>query len=217
MGPISGQINFGGGSIQNPLAAYQTALQTSRQQYQNVMAGYQNVMQAQQDRANQISQGYGQLSKDVLGQIDLTEAPQRQAIAEQYARAQGDTMQSATDRGLGNLTVADSLQRGVMADRTKADISLTGELAGKRASALGDIGLAGLGYQGQSLRDTTGIAQSQLGFMGGYQAPDPLNYSTAYQHFLQGPQERNLSGPGILSGRYLVNPQSMSRLYLGNG
>ena len=217
MGPISGQINFGGGSIQNPLAAYQTALQTSRQQYQNVMAGYQNVMQAQQDRANQIAQGYGQLSKDVLGQIDLTEAPQRLALKEKYDQMRDQTIDDSTSRGLGNLSIRDSLLGGVERRRGLESDDLTAKLAKERANAIGEYGSMSLGYQGQALRDTTGIAQSQLGFMGGYQAPDPLNYSTAYQHFLQGPQERNLSGPGILSGRYLVNPQSMSRLYLGNG
>ncbi len=96
-------------------------------------------------------QGYQQLLQQVLGSIAGVGRSQGQAIEDTYAKEVGASKQDLMSRGLGNTTVIDSEKRGLLLDKSKAQIALQNQLAQLTA-----------GYEGQ-------IGSSQLQFQQGYE------------------------------------------------
>lgn len=133
------------------------------------LAAQQNAQQ-QQAAQDQLMARYGQMNQQVQAGIKGVGAAQSREIADAYARAQGDTTQSAASRGLGNTTVLDSLQRGNLADKQKADVALSSQLAQLSAGYTSQFGMAGL--QAQQQFDTRNqqfgqqqqLAQQQYGY-----------------------------------------------------
>jgi hypothetical protein len=135
---IGGNLDFGSVPGLNDYAgSYANALRLNQSNYANIIAGYQGLTSA------------------VLGDISGIGASQSQAINDAYAQASGKSAQQMISAGLGNSTVQQSVQRGNLLDRSKAQIALANQLAQLTA-----------GYQSQ-------LGQSQLGFMNSVNAPYP--------------------------------------------
>lgn len=182
--PIQGNLPFGGGGstlfqggVGNLGAsygnAYKSALDMNKANYGNVLKGYQDTAAAQDSAQNQIAQGYAGLDNRVMSGIDTIGGARRQEIADQYQAAQGAATQSLTNRGLGNSTVVDSVNRGLQYDRQKSETQLSDDLAGMRAGYQSNIGLANLGYLNQANQQRTDLGQNQLGWMNSVNAPYP--------------------------------------------
>ncbi len=118
-------------------------------------SAYQNALNINQQNYNNIMKGYQGLTSSVLGNIRGIGEAQAQAIEDVYAQQSGGAAQSLISRGLGNTTVANSVQRGLVLDREKAKTGLANQLAQLYA-----------GYQSQ-------LGLSQLGFMNSVSAPYP--------------------------------------------
>ena len=177
---IGGALPFEGPpSAENYMEQYQTALSQNQANYSNILSGYQSSQQAQQAMQQGIQQGYSTLSKNVLGTIKGIDQSQRQAIADAYAQQSGSAAQSLIDRGLGNTTVANAVQRGLSFDKAKADIALSNQMAQLTAGYQSSLGLAGLNYANQANMQNTGLRSQQLGYMAGLREPYPNNLGYA--------------------------------------
>lgn len=133
---IGGPINFG-----SPASGYQSA--------------YANALSINQQNYNNILAGYTGLTNSVLSNLQGQGAAEQQQITDQYAQSQGAANQSLISKGLGNTTVASSVNRGIQADKAKAQVQLAGQVSGQYA-------------QYQSM-----LGQAQLGFMNSVSAPYP--------------------------------------------
>lgn len=152
----------GAGDIYNQALAHTTGL------YNQVQAGY-NALAAQQ-RADQskVTQGYNRLMGSVMGKLEGADAAERQRVADQYTALSGQQAQQMTDRGLGNTTVANAVQRGVSLDQAKAGVEVGSRFAQLRAQHESQIGLQGLGWQGQAIGQNLALGTSQLGTAAGF-------------------------------------------------
>lgn len=167
--PASAYANLGS-NYQN---AYNSALSLNQQNYNNILGGYQQTMQNQNVAQQGVTQGYGDLGNKVQGLIAGTDASQLQANRDLYTANMGNMQQSATSRGLGNTTVTDALARGINLDYSKANTNTENQFAQLQAGYASNIGLAGLGYQGQAVRDNTQLAGNQLNWMNSVNSPYP--------------------------------------------
>lgn len=145
---------------------YQSMITSANDQYQQTISGYQTALSGMQSQQQAISQGYNTLQASVLGKIEGTDAAQRQAIRDEYAMQSGKMQQSMINRGLGNTTVQGAMQRGLTLDESKAETDLSNKFAQTAAQYQSQLGLAGLGYRGNALKDQQALQQAQLGYMG---------------------------------------------------
>lgn len=160
-------IQGGYGSLQNGITT-------------NLGTQLNNAGASQAQGQNNIQQGYGQLAGNVQGTIQGITASQQQAINDAYTQQSGSASQSLINRGLGNTTIQGTMQRGLQLDQQKASIALANQQAQLSAGYQSQLGLAGLGYAGQSVQANTQQSNlsaeqqaaygSQLGLAGlGYQ------------------------------------------------
>lgn len=165
---IGGTLPWGAGgtpNLSNPAAAYQTAynqaLQMNKAMYDNIMAGYQKS-------SRQLKRG----QKQAMRQVNKVGAAEQQDITDNYNAAVGDAAQTLINRGLGNTTVQQSVNRGIEADRSKAGIRLAGEMARMR----GD-------YRDRFNQQRTALQGQQLQFMNSMTAayPDFGSYASLIQ------------------------------------
>lgn len=169
---IAGNLPFSGGG-KDYASAYQSALQMNSTNYNNILSGFQQTAAQNQAAQQGVQAGYGQLSNDVLGGIQNMDASQRQAINDQYAQQRGRTSQQLINRGLGNSTVQQSVDRGLVLDREKANVALTGQTQGINAQYRSQLGLAGLDYAGRAASQNTAQANQQLQWMNSVNAAYP--------------------------------------------
>lgn len=138
---IAGKLSFGsaGSTYQS---AYANALRLNSTNYSNILKGYQG------------------LTSSVLGNIKGMGESAQQDITDQYAMLGGQQAQQLVSRGLGNTTVAQSVQRGLGYDQAKARTGASNQFANTYA-----------GYQ-------SNLGQSQLNWMNSVNAPypNPQNY-----------------------------------------
>src|SRR5258705_223034 len=134
--PIQGPMSFTPGG--NPFAGAQGGLAGIAQQYGQ---SYNAALGQNKDLYQNILQGYQQLGGDVLGTIANVGQAKSQDIADAYTAASGATKQGLISRGLGNTTVQDTLQRGNLLDKQKADIALADSQAQLRAGYQSQLGL----------------------------------------------------------------------------
>lgn len=153
--------------------AYNAALGLNSANYQNILAGYQQTAGNLNAATQQIVGGYNDLQTGVLNDLSNAGATQRQAINDNYAREQGAAMQQLINRGLGNTTIQQGVQRGLIFDREKANVSLAEQIANLKASYRSNLGLAGLSYQNQAAMQNAAQANQQLQWMNSVQAPYP--------------------------------------------
>lgn len=199
--PISGSLDFGGVPAADDYAsAYSNALNLNKQNYSNILAGYQSTAAAQQQAAAGILAGYGTLSAGIQNQIRGTDASQRQALTDQYVAESGKQSQGLINRGLGNTTVANSVQRGLSLDHAKANIQLSNQMAQLMANYQVSIGQAGLNYANQANQQRTALSQDQLRFMNSVNSPYPD--ARRYQELAQqkGAVRAGLGGAGAGGG-----------------
>ncbi len=84
-----------------------------------------------------------------------------------------------------------------MYDKAKADVDLTNRTQALNAQYNSQLGLAGLGYQGQALQERTGFANQTLQFLNSINAPYPDIGSYAALATARG---RSGAGGGVGSG-----------------
>ena len=82
------------------------------------------MLRDQQAAQQKVQGGDGDLKNNVMTHLQGVEDAQRQSIADDYQRGQGQIQQQMATRGLGNTTIAGGLGRGLLADKTRADTAL---------------------------------------------------------------------------------------------
>jgi hypothetical protein len=171
--PFAGAAGGIGGIANEYGKSYTAALGQNQQMYQNILGGYQQLGQGVQETIG----GIGQAAS--------------QNIADTYAQQSGALRQGLTTRGLGNTTVNDSMQAGLLRDKSRADIALADQLAQLRA-----------GYQSQ-------LGLGQLGWMNSVSAqyPDTNQYQSIYrdqglanQHAAEQRMLQRYGGPQTIGG-----------------
>ena len=146
---------------------YQDYLGQHSKIYNGITGGYADTLGRIGQQANNIQQGYGQLNQQVQGTIQGIDASQRQAINDAYAQQRGATHQGLISSGLGNTTVTASADRGLLADKTKADIALSNQMAQLQAGYQGQFGSAGLAAQSQLMGQQGSLGGQYMGTIGG--------------------------------------------------
>src|SRR6185436_14194491 len=169
---IGGNLPFSGGG-KDYASAYNAALQMNSTNYNNILAGFQQTAAQNQQVQQGIQAGYNRLEGDVLGGIQGIDLAQRQAISDQYARDRGKASQQLINRGLGNSTVQSAIDRGLIYDREKANVALTGQTQGINAQYRSQLGLAGLDYASRAAAANTAQANQQLQWMNSVNAAYP--------------------------------------------
>jgi hypothetical protein len=173
-GQMAGNANFFSGDIATNYAnAYKSALSLNQQNYNNILKGYQKTAAFQQQQQQAVVAGYGALKSEVLGKLEGTYKSGLSKVNDYYTAQQGQATQSLVNRGLGNSTITSSVARGLSADRTKAGLDVAEKYANSYANYGTQIGLAGLNYQGNAVKDNTSLSMDQLHWMNTVQAPYP--------------------------------------------
>jgi hypothetical protein len=111
---------------------YEAARKSNLERYQNILAGYTNRATQYQNQWTNLNTQYGERKDRIMGYLDGLGGTSRQAIADRYAQEQGRAQQSLRSRGLGNTTVGDSVSRGLLYDRNKAEMALDESLTLQR-------------------------------------------------------------------------------------
>lgn len=198
---IGGALNFG--TVPAPTdysSAYNNALNLNKQNYSNILSGYQQTAANQQTGQQSVLAGYGNLGNTIQNTIQGVDQSQRQAITDQYAMAAGKASQGLISRGLGNTTVANSVQAGLLSDKSKANIALSNQMAQLQAGYQSQIGMAGLGYAGQSVGANTQQANRQLDWMNSINSPYPNAQQYAMLAQQKGAVSAGLGGAGAFGG-----------------
>lgn len=184
--------------------AYNSSLGMNESMYNNIMKGYQQAIQSQTTAQQAISAGYTNLYNSVLGNVEQQYAGQDTQLKNQAAQNLASSSQQLVDRGLGNTTIQTSVNQGVNNQLAQQQQLLTGQKAGQLAQTQSQLGLAGLSAQQSGLRDTTGLALSQLGFMNSMEAAYPNGdmYAKLAQQAGQNKAMRNnpMGGAGGFGG-----------------
>lgn len=233
---IGGSLPFGGGgaglfsgfggSAQQSMAnlgsnyqsAYNSALDMNRTNYGNILSGYQQTLGQNADARAAVGSGYDSLLQDVLGGIGSMGQSRQRDINTNYTARSGQAAQQLIDRGLGNSTVQQSVQRGIGYDQARASNDLAEQIATTQAGFRSSIGQAGLNYRGQAIQQNDADAQAQLQWMNSVNAqyPDAGMYSQLAQQFgaaNQQEQDRNR----ILAGAGSHGPPSAAGGYVPSG
>lgn len=183
-GGITGTLPWGAGGTPNlndPAQAYQQAYSQALAMNK---AMYSNIEQGFTAAGKQLRRG----QRRSMSQVNKLGRAERTDIADAYNAQVGDAAQTLINRGLGNTTVQQSVNRGIEADRSKANIRLTGELA-KMRSDLQDR------FNTQRLALNT----QKLGFMNSMTAAYP-DFG-AYASLLQS-QQAGAAGGGLMGGGF---------------
>lgn len=176
-GAIGGPLPFSGGGS-DYASAYNAALNFNKANYNQILSGYQGTASALQAGQGPIQQGYNNLTANVLGGIQGIDASQRQAINNQYAKDRGAASQTLINRGLGNSTVQQSIDRGLMSNRDQSNLALTNATQGLNAQYLSQLGSQSLNYANQANMQNANQANQQLAWMNSVNAgyPDASAY-----------------------------------------
>lgn len=169
-----------GPAYSNAFNAYANNIQN---QTNTINAGYNQTAQNQYNAQQGVNSGYNNLSRDVLGGIAGIGSDQLALLNRNYARQAGSADQNLISSGLGNSTVRSNVQRGIGLDQNLAQNNLANSIAQTKAGYQSNIGLAGLGYQGQSIRDNTALSQDQFHWLNSITSlpPDAAQYSQIAQ------------------------------------
>lgn len=178
--------------------AYQSALAFNRANYENIIRGYQQTAAAQRRDFRGIRRGYRRLLDSVLEDIENVGDAERQAIADAYAAARGQSVQDLASAGLGNTTVRSAIERGLTLDQAKAEVDLASRLAQLAAGYRSSIGSASLDFRNQAALAQAQLAQNQLNMMNSVSSPypDPGFYAQLAQMYglQQAAEEAQRSG-----------------------
>lgn len=128
----------------NPQASYNSA-------YQNYIGLNQQLYNNYVNNLNTQLQGYRNLQSNVMNRLRGGNKANLQDIADKYAAMSGQQSQQMIDRGLGNTTIQQSIQRGIAQDRTKETTRSRNMYSQLMAQTQSQLGLAGLGAYGHGL------------------------------------------------------------------
>lgn len=193
-------LSFGSPNMDfsNPQASYNSA-------YQNAASMNQQLYGNWQSAANQIAGGYQTLSKNVLRRLAGSNRANMMDIANKYQALSGQMSQSMIDRGLGNTTIQDSMQRGVAADRAHESTRSRNMFQQLMAKYQTDIGMGGL----QAQQNLTGQMMQYISAP----YPDPSTY--AQLAAMGGSGHGFQTGPPAMPG--MSAPQAPTGGYIPQG
>ena len=118
-------------------------LQQLMNQYQQ---SYDQAKAANQNRYDEIKNYYFTRQKQGQGYIDAMSNQSKQDLANQYQANLGHTDQSLISRGLGNTTVKESINRGLMGDYNAELRRLNDATLGRRLSTFSGLSGDTLGF-----------------------------------------------------------------------
>lgn len=172
--------------------AYNSALAMNQQNYNNILAGYQQVMGQQMTAADAIANGYTQLGAEIQQGLAGSDTAARQEVEDQYQAASGKATQSAIQRGLGNTTITNSLQRGVEADKAKRLNEIRNQMQQLMVKYKSEMDGMSLKTRELANQQYSALAKSQLDWMNSISAPYPNAemYQKLAQAFGRGQQAR---------------------------
>lgn len=160
----------------------------------NVLGNYGQLLSNQTQGLNNIGQGYGNVLNTLLGNLNLLGQTQAQDINQQYTQAQDQANQNMVDRGLGNTTVAQNVDRGYTLDKQRALTNLAQNVAQQVNQTLQSGAYPELQFQQQALGSEANLANQGL---------------TAQQNFL--PQIAGMQGQALDFG----NQANLQQTQLG--
>lgn len=228
---IAGPLPFGGGgaglfegmggSPEQALAAlpgnyqraYTSALEMNKANYDNILRGYQDTLARQQAADEAVGRGYTDVRRIVGEQIADTGRARATDIDRTYTALSGQTAQGLINRGLGNTTVQNALQAGIVGDRDRAQTNLANQMAELRAGYEGRLGLAEMGFQADKAARESALQQNQLQWMNSVNAPYPDAglYSAIAQQYgaqQQAGADRNLLMQQLAQDRAFADRQA---------
>lgn len=196
-----------------------------------VIGGYDQQMLNSRAAGNQAYQtlagNYDQIAADAqatrernMGRIDQYGQSMRQDLNIKSQQAMAAANQSAIQRGLGNTTILNSLQRGAAFDNTRQQLSLEDQLLQNRIATDSSLSNA---YQGvlqnraqglnsqanQNIGTDNQLAQNRLGYIGGIQE-NMDGFNTVANLYSQGLQMQNQNEQARLE-REARNPVQQGR------
>lgn len=180
---------------QNYTNSYLGALNLNANLFGGIQTGYEALRSQLDKQYSDISGGYSKLYGDVLGKIAGTNQTNLQDINTQYAARQGEATQQMVNRGLGNSTVVQNMQRAIEMDRSRARTASENQFAQLQAQYMNNIGQSGLQAQQQGAQLSSQLGQNQLNWLNTIQAPYPQasmyqDLAKMYGAQLQGQQDR---------------------------
>lgn len=150
--------------------------------YNATMGGYQQALSRQEQIHNE-NRGYiVGASNRAQSMLDGIGAAAQQEIADQYAQARGQATQDLISRGLGNSTVASSVDRGLTYDQAKANVNLQNQLAAQRLDSF------------THFADQSNAEMQNYGQQYGQQMTQSNNYLGNYGNLLTQLGNQNASG-----------------------
>lgn len=177
---IGGNVDFGGApdmDFANPersyKSAYTAAANINRQLYDAQMSGHAKRIQEYQTANQGLIGGYRGLQKAVMRQLAGTNRANLTDIADRYTALSGQMSQQLIDRGLGNTTVQQSVQRGVEADFSKESTRSNNLFAQLQAQTRSNLGQARLAAMERGMGFLSGLQGDQLAMMERVSAPYP--------------------------------------------
>lgn len=233
---IAGQLPFAGGGVnqfmglggsaQQSMAnlgtgyanAYSSALANNQTNYNNILSGYQQTLGHNVAARDAIGSGYTDLTNSVLGGIADIGQSRQNDINAQYAQQSGQQAQQLINRGLGNSTVQQSVQRGLQYDQARSSTDLANQIAQTTAGYRSQLGQATLGFSERAVNANSGDAQNQIGWMNSVNAPypDAGQYANLASQF--GAANQQEKDRALAMGRGLSNgPPSSAGGYIPSG
>lgn len=195
-GGVSTPPTSAAGLTANYQQEYAKSLAMNQSNYNNILRGYQQAL-AQHNAAQQaIDAGYNSMYNEVIGQIQGITQTREREIGEAATRQASQEQQSLIDRGLGNTTVQQSVNRGIESDKQKSITNVRNEFAGLQASYQNQIRQAQLAAQGRGAQELLGIQRSQLDWMNSVNAsyPNAGMYAQLAQQFGQAAAQNAAAG-----------------------
>jgi hypothetical protein len=176
-------------------SAYQNALQQNQDRYGQIMSGYGNALKAQGAGGQNILKGYRDLQSQVLGGLEGVEQSRLNEINDYYTSQGGLALSRLAGGMMGNTGVRQSALRGLMADQSKAETLLAGQMAQMRGDYQSQFGMAAQGFRQQNLRDTQGLRLNRLDFLNSIQSPYPdagayMQLASMYGNQMQAERDR---------------------------
>lgn len=183
-------------------SAYKAAASTNNNLYQQAMSGYAQMIAQANAAQQQVTAGYGTLQRKVVQGLKGSNRANLQDIADQFTSLSGSMSQQMIDRGLGNTTVQQSVQRGVSADYAKERTRSQGAFAQLIASMRSQLGQARLQSQQQGIGMMSGLQSDQLHYLASIASPypDPGMYAQMAAGLASGGGGMGMGMPGPSPG-----------------
>lgn len=145
--------------------AYEEAKAANESRYDSILSGYSDRVRNFDSESGQILADYGDRYQRNMGYLEGVGRSQYQDINDSYGMAANKAMRGTIAHGIGNSTVAQSMQQGVLNDKERAKMQLSDSLA--REHVDWDSKLSGdeLGYKDSRLRGQMGLSKEKLDFM----------------------------------------------------